>query len=541
VADLLSTPAGINTLNRIACFLGRKWSSRNMERAFWRAFKQWETTGYFDRSVMLHELNPIVQDDIESLDNFLASIGCLDTIESNTTIYVDPVAGSDLTGDGSLDHPYATLGFLECYTKKINANFRVLLLNDLDMGIDPLNLDFEICAGGCFSICGVGAPTVVTTSLGAGPFTITDVQHYGGAPTNDYGHDIKIAGTTVAYELVGKWIRFLTGPNAGEVYPVNTNSGSWIFIRGGLEADPVIGNTFDIVEPKITLSCQTVNIEMSGLDNVLTFTEQASRFNMLNLRLDLTGSLPAYNATRNFVLNNQLESQMSFVTLSSENHNEPIHIESNLNRYSATDSDIALYLNTGIQNIDGPASSGTQSGVIFYDANITGYTYTFAVIRGAYFVRCVECYNVIEVRSSLLDLQICGLGSVRGDFGSSCQVSRCAISVGGDNCFKLLYVGPWKMLRIVSSDVGGPTNFLWILSGKVHMLFNTLDIHSGFGLSGHAVYYNMGNAQVFSNTDPTTLGGGLWFPGGVGNTAMPAADAIATDNLGNTFSYISTP
>lgn len=544
MADLLATQAGMETLGRIACFLARKFASRNMERAFWIAFEAWQDTGYFDKSVMLHELNPLVQDDIESLDAFLASLGCLDTVESNTTIYVDPVNGSDLTGDGSADHPYASLDFLKCYTKKINANFRVLLVNDLDMGIEPLNLDFHICAQGCFSIGGVGAPTVVTTSAGAGPFTVTGVTPWG-APPLDFGYDIQAGATWTSYELVGKWIRWETGSNAGEVYPINVNSGTHVTIRGGLEAAPVNGDTFSIIEPSITLTCQTVNIECSGPDNVLNADASSSRFNMFNMILDLTGSMPAYNSTRNFVLNSALESQISFVTVSSESKTEPIFIESNLNRYRACDADIDLYIHSSIDNMNGPVLQGSQCGVIFYNPDPGSiYTYNFAVIKGAEFVRCIECYGIVEVRKAHLDLQLCGIGQVRGDVGASCQLYRCALSAGGSDTIKLLYCGAWTIQRVLMSDPVGAQNFLWIIVGVVHLFPDTIDYVSGFGYTGYTVYHNRGNAQIFCNTDPSLIVGGagaIWYSGGVGATAFPVADAMASDALGNTFSYISTP
>lgn len=545
MADLLATQAGMKTLERVACFLSRKFASRNMERAFWIAFEGWRNTGYFDKSVMLHELNPLVQDDVAALDSLLASLGCIDTVESNTTIYVDPVNGSDLTGDGSSDHPYASLDFLGCYPKKINSNFRVLLINDLDMGIDPLNLDFELCAQGCFSIGGVGVPNVVTTGAGAGPFTVTGVNSWG-TPPNDFGHEIQIGGGWANYELVGKWLRWETGSNAGEVYPVNTNDATHVFIRGGLEAVPVNGDTFSIIEPAITLTCQTVNIEMSGPDNVLAAVQNASRFNMMNLVLDLTGSLPPFNTSRNFVLHNQLESQISFVTISTESKVEPIFIESNLNRYRSCDGDFAAsMIHSSIDNIDGPATQGSQCGVIFYNPDPGSiYTYNAAIIKGAEFVRCIECFGVVEVTKSNIDLQLCGIGQVRGDGGASCQLYRIALSAGGVDTIKLLYCGEWKIQRIIMSDAGGAQNFLWITVGVVHLFPDTIDYSSGFGYTGYTVCHNRGNAQIFCNSDPAAIIGGsgaIWYSGGVGATAFPVADAMTSDALGNTFSYISTP
>ena len=544
MADLTATQAGMEILHRVVCFLGRKFSSRKMETAFWYYFEQWQSTGYFDKAGMLGSMNPLDQDDIESLNTLLASLGCLDTIESNMTIYVDPINGSDLTGDGSSDHPYASLDFLKCYTKKINSNFRVLLLNDLDMGIDPLNLDFDICAQGCFSIGGVGAPSVVTTSSGAGPFTVTGVTAFG-APPNDYGYELQAAVAWAPYELIGKWIRWESGANAGEVYPCHLNDNATLFIRGGLEAVPINGDTFSIIEPAITLSCQTVNIKCSGPDNVLAATQNTARFNVFNLVLDLTGSMPPYNTSRNFVLRSDLESQISFVTISTESKVEPIFIESNLNRYRSCDNDIATYLHASIDNIDGEVAQGSQCGVILHNPDPGSiYNFNWAIIKGSEFVRCIECYGVIEVTKSNIDLQLCGIGQIRGDGGTCCQLSRCALSASAVDAIKLLYCGEWTIQRLVLSDFSGAQNLLWIIVGVVHLHPSTIDYVPGVAFAGYTVFHNRGNAQIFCDTDPTVISGGtgdIWYSGGVGATAFPAADNMATDNLGNTFSYISTP
>jgi hypothetical protein len=539
MADLLATQAGREILNRIACFLGRKWASRNMERAFWISFRNWESTGYFDKSTMLHELNPIVQDDIESLNNFLASIGCLDVVETNMTIYVDSVNGSDVTGDGSATHPYASMAFLERLRgSKIDAHVRIILLEDLNMVGDPLDLDFTIGPNGCLSIGGRGAPTLVD-----GPYTVTGVTAYG-APPLDYGYEIQAgAAAWGPYDLVGKWLRFDTGANAGEAYPINTNDATHVFIRGGLEAVVSNGDTFSIVEPSITLSCQTINIQMKGPSQIYPVTFNASRFNLMNLAINLDGP-PTVTYSKNFLLKNDMESQISFVTLISESKTEPIFLESSLNRYRSVDSDIATYLNSTIHNIDGAVSQGSPAGLLCYNPDPGSiYTYNALIIKAAEFIRCVECFGITEVNKADVSLELCGFGQLRGDGGANAEVNRCLFA-GFDDAIKLLYCGEWTVKRSVLTDATGGVNLLWITVGRVHLFPDTITISSGFGITGRTVYYNRGAAAVFVNNDPAALiggGGAIWFPGGVGVTAFPAPDAMATDNLGNTFSYISTP
>lgn len=542
MADLLATQAGREILNRAACFLGRQFSSRKMQTAFWHYFKQWESTGYFDKAGMLGAMNPEDQDNIESLNALLASLGCLDVVETSMNIYVDPVNGSDVTGNGSEDYPFASMAFLNTFPKEINAFVRVFLLNDLDMVAETLNLNFSLGTDGCFSIAGVGAFNVVTTSGGAGPFTVTGVAASGAVP-NDYGWEIQAAVGWTNYELVGKWLRFDTGANAGEAYPINTNDTTHAFIRGGLEAAVVNGDTFSIVEPAITLSCATINIEITGPDNVYPVTYDASRFNLLNMNINLDG--PPIIFSRNFVLNSEIESQISFVTIISESQSEPVFIESNLNRYRSVDGDVATYAQSTVHNLDGAVSQGSPCGLLVYNPNPGSiYTYNSVIIKGAEFVRCVECYGVVEITKSHIDIELCGFGQLRGDGGASCQLHRSVLSAGGVDAIKLLYCGEWKVQRVVFSDALGASNLLWITVGVVHLFPDTMDITSGFGMTGYTIYHNRGNAQIFCNTDPAALIGGsgaIWYSGGVGATAFPVADAMASDALGNTFSYISTP
>lgn len=543
MADLLATQAGRDALDRIACFLTRKWSSRNMERGFWIAFTRWKSTGYFDRATMLHDLNPLTQDEIEALDQLLAQLGCLEEVTYPTNIYVDSVNGSDVTGDGSSDYPYESMAFLANFPRRINANVRVLLLNDLDMGTSPLNIDFEMGPNGCFSIIGVGAPTVVNTSEGIGPFTTTAGLNQGTIPA-DYGHRMTFSESWSSDELYGTWLRFENGANAGEAYPVHRNNGAagYIFIRGGIEADVTVGggDIVSFIQPTITLSCQTINIQIDGPKNVYAVTEDCARFNFLNLNIDLRGT---YNESHNFILQSSIESQMSFVRLITESSQDtPIILESNLNNYRSADIDIATYAATGLHNLNGAVSQGSPSGLLLYNPDFppTSYTFLSLIMRHAESIKCVDCRGHIQIDRANIRVEMCGMGIVRGDNGAQIWMERVIMGVGaGQNAISAIYVDSWIVKRIYFTDVG--QNIFWLNGANlVHVFPNEYSIAVTF--PGYFVYYNIGHSFMLTNQNPPGIAtSDIYFPAGVGATVFPAADAMATDSCGNYYSYLLTP
>ena len=162
MADLLASQTGLETLNRIACFLGRRRMSRNLVRSFYIAFHEWQQSGYFNKTTLLNDLNELTQDELVDLNTLLGELGCYESTQEVMTIYVDPTNGSDVSGDGSATYPYASLSFLDTFPREIDHNVRVMLLSDLDMGVDPLNLNFTVGPNGCFSLIGRAAPTTVT-------------------------------------------------------------------------------------------------------------------------------------------------------------------------------------------------------------------------------------------------------------------------------------------------------------------------------------------------------------------------------------------
>jgi hypothetical protein len=87
---------------------------------------------------------------------------------------------------------------------------------------------------------------------------------------------------------------------------------------------------------------------------------------------------------------------------------------------------------------------------------------------------------------------------------------------------------------------GGGLDIFSIFSGDIEIGENTYAV----GNAGHGIRFEQFSARVSTRVSPAALTGAtgdIYFAGGVGTTAHPVADAIATDGLGNSFAYISTP
>lgn len=538
--SLLDSQTGIEILNRMACFLGKRRMSRHLKRSFWIAFDGWKQTGYFDKSVFLNELNMLNQDEIASLNQFLGEeLLCLDATQKTKNIYVDSVNGSDLTGNGSTDHPYASMAFLVNFPKEINHNVRVILLEDLDMGEDPLNINFTVGPDGCFSLIGRGAPTVVNTSAGAGPFTCTAVTNYGAAPASDYGHYMTFADTWGVDELRGKWIRFDSGACEDEAFQIHGNTAHDIYFRGGCKGDPAINDTVSIIEPTITLKCQRINLEVIGPSNY-SINYDACRLNIMNLNIDIRGS---YVDSYQFILKSTVESQISFVTIitNDSNHHEVV-LRSNLNQYLSADDNITTYTETALDNID--LSVASCCGIQMYNPDSITPTSISLVIENADAIRCIDTREEAYIIGNVRSLIMCCMGLVNGTDSPVCVFSR--NMVDGDASYHSFYFdncGTWRISNVVLTTNG--QNIFYCKTVNLWIDLSTLSF-AGSTFTGFAFYYHFqGNNRILVNTSTAAIAAAtandIHFAGGVGTVAFPGADAMVTDALGNTFSYISTP
>lgn len=550
MANLLATQAGIDTLNRIACFLGRRRMSRNLKRSFYIAFDAWKTSGYFDKSVLLNQLNELTQDELVDLNTLLGELGCLEATLAPLTIYVDPVNGSDVSGDGSSSHPYASLYFIGNLPRMINHNVRVMLLNDLDMGTDALNLNFTIGPNGCFSLIGRSAPTTVTTSAGAGPFTVTAVSSYGTAPTSDYAHVLTFAEVWGVDELYGKWLKWTSGPNDGEAFQIHKNTANDIYIRGGCFSNPAIGHTCTIIQPTITLNCQRINLECFGPENnyeKISASQglDSARLNVMNLNIDLRGT---YTDSNHFVLKSSVQTQVSFVNLISDNSlSDAILIKSNLNQYPSADIDIAIYTMSSIANIDCLATAASACGVLLYNSDFLPPDFTFnsLVINGPDTVRCLDTRGLVRIIGNVQDCVISAFGLVVGDSSPVCDFHRNMVD-GAATAHSISFIncGEWQVSNLFFTSPGLDVFSLQTVRLRVDaatMRFDPLALFTGFAFT----YSFYGLSAVVINVSPATLSAAtafdIYFPGGVGGVAFPGADAQQTNALGCEFNYVFTP
>ena len=550
MADLLASQTGLETLNRIACFLGRRRMSRNLIRSFYIAFHDWQQTGYFDKTTLLNELNELTQDELVDLNTLLGELGCYESTQAVMTIYVDPTNGSDVSGDGSSTYPYASLSFLDTFPREIDHNVRVMLLNDLDMVASPLNLNFTMGPNGCFSLIGRAAPTTVNTSAGAGPFTVTVAASHGTAPTTDYAHILTFADAWGVDELYGKWLRFESGSNAGEVFQIHTNSANSITIRGGCFANPSAGDTISIIEPTVTLSCQRINIEMTGPENNYTSLTpsdgyDSSRLNLMNLNIDLTGT---YTESDHFVLKSSIQSQISFVTLITDNTMpDAVVLRSRLNQYPSADIDIATYTLTNISNIDAIGVNVSACGILMRNSDFLPPDLTFnsLVIDSASIVRCIDTRGLVRIIGNVPDVNLCAFGLVVGYKSPACEFSRNIVNAeAASHSVNLIYCGYWAMSRTYFPSSG--LNLFNLQGVILSLTLATITFEPTVSYTGFGFQYSLnGLSQVVVNSSTGGIAGvtanDIHFAGGVGTTAFPGPNAQATDALGSTFNVITTP
>jgi len=533
---LFDTIAGREILQGLGCWLAKRRMSRRFHRSFYRAFDTWKNTGAFSLETLENSLNSVDVTEIENLNDLLVQLGCSDIGLYNGGVYhVNPTTGSDETGDGSDARPFASLSFLSSpyFPKYIDQEIRVLI--DGSVTADELCFDQKIGPGGSLSIVGVGAPVVQNTSQGAGPFALTGAIPYN---TPIAAWEFNVAEVFGVNELYGKWIRFTTGDCAGQCLPIHQNTASGIFTRGGWNGTPAVADEFVVVDIASTIACPRWDIRVDG-PTYGNDTNALSRFNMFNLNIDLRS--PTYQ-WENFRINNKAESQMSLCRIITDSGQfSAIRLESNLNIRPAADVGAAVLASSGVTNLDKPATA-TNAGLMSYRTSFPPFANGFSevLIYGNARISAVDLGGRIGVYGPFQELTYVATGMLRIDDAGSGTVSLCYFtptSAGSD----AVVIRKAATLLIEENYFSSPGNDMFnIFSGDIQIGENTYAV----GYTGHGLRFEQFNARAATRVSPAALTGAtgdIYFAGGVGTTAHPAADAIATDSLGNSFSYISTP
>lgn len=535
MANLLASEAGLQTLNRVACYLAKRRMSRHLHRAFMIAFDEYKETGHFSLTTMLNDLNSLNQDEIAEIDYLAGLLGCHDQLWADQIIHVDAVNGDDVTGDGSADLPYASFAFTASLPRYVFRNIVILIHGDIS--IEAMNWDQTIGYLGSITISGYGGPSVVTTSQGAGPFTLTGVTEEGSPPA---GYLLTCAETFGVDELYGKWIQMKTGAAANVILPIHRNTAvSELFIRHGFGTTPSIGDTFQIVEPPTTVTCQTWNLECKGPKNILDNASESARFALWNMNIDLTG---AYNEGNNFVCRNSCRSLLSFVSLQYDaTMSNFAKLESDINQNRNFSTAGITYANTGITNLDrGVAGNQTSCGLaMMKQGAVADVGVTELYIQGAArMISALDCRGLVSIRAKMDQVTACAFTVVElAEMSSGLFWLNYVSGYAASSSFYMVAAGLWRLGEC------------WFEGGGnvVGAEFGILDIDDPTSITitgtftAYGFRFGRGNAQVVVNGDPAGMAGTLgniWFAGGVGVTAFPAANAMATDALGNTFARI---
>ncbi len=294
-----------------------------------------------------------------------------------------------------------------------------------------------------------------------------------------------------------------------------------------------------MVDIASTIVCPQWNIEVKGpvygnADNPL------SRFNLYNLNIDLRSVNYQWELFR---IRNTVHSQISFSRLITDSGQfNAIKIESDLNRYPADDIGASALSSSGVSNLDKAFATGTNAGLMAYRDSFPPFSMGFSeVLFGNNAnISGVDCRGRIGIYGPFQAITYIAAGQIRFDDTASGLLSLSFLTPSSSGVDAIV-ANKIATIEIEENYFLNPgSDFITVESGNIVIGENTYAV----GYSGHGVRFSRQNAQVTTTVSPAALTGAtgdLYFAGGVGTTAHPAADAIATDALGNSFAYISTP
>lgn len=533
MANLLATVGGLEKLRQVACFLAKERMSFRLKRSFFLAYDAWKSTGHFDMSVLLDSLNPLNQDEIDSIGDLANDLACTSiATTSEMTIYVDSVAGSDLTGDGSSSQPYASLGFLDypSWPLIINHPVRVVIVHDLVAGDISLNPIFG--PNGSLAFIGAGDPIVKTTSLGDGPFQATLI---GGL--NGVGYLLQYTGLPFgADEMYGYFVR--TKPAPDSVTPNHavqmhhhSNTFPGTFVR---DAFPMSSNDWiDFVRPPVTITLNSLNLEARG--PAWEDTDLGSRLAFFNLNLDVSASTRDNRLIR---LKSTCDTIMSFCrVIYGGSQTNIFEIWSDLNRYACIDAGAAALCNSMIENIDGDNVSATNAGLLFVNTGFMPVSFALTEMRicAGQHICCVDSRASIAAYNSFGRITKCAISLLSGHQGASGHlreslVAACSGSVLS-GAIVLEQAGLFHLSDLYLYG-GGGKNILAIKFGDARI--SDCEVQSATSFSGYGIEY-FGIGRVLFTDDPVAAnwvgaGGQIFYDAAVaGLASLPAINSATTE------------
>lgn len=354
MSDLLNTEAGRAAIVTAQRFLLQRRISKYFKRNLVIDYNQWLSTGQFTLTTLLGQLNKARDPEILNLFNLLGMVGGLPASVSDASIYVDPVNGSDTDGAGTVTKPWASLWFLNTLPRKIDHNYRVLLVSSVST-LNDVVLDFDFGPNGSFSFIGVGAPTTV-----AGPFTIATTGNIGA----DAGRFVQ-ATAPIGADPSNNFLMMTSGVASGKVSGIHSLlAADTVSMMEGPLALAAPGDTMNIVRPTVKLTVKDLICSCRNDAAYTSIVNDGARINFVNLQLEISNS--ANNKINSMVIDNTCAQAMSFVqVIPPDNGNA--RIKSDLNTQNPTDLLVASLSGSGILNISDFDADPMPAGMVIQD------------------------------------------------------------------------------------------------------------------------------------------------------------------------------
>jgi hypothetical protein len=532
MANLLASDLGIRTLKRAVCFLAIHRISEPFFRNFYIEWDAWKTSGNFDLTSFLGQLNASVQDDLLSIGTFIEQYGCAgeESLEDKT-IYVDPDNGNDLTGNGSSSAPYATLFFLPVLTKvKINHLYKILLLGDVNYG-STLTLTPTFGDGGCLSFVGVG-PAVEVFS-GSTINTTTNFQ-------STWNTINGVAAPAVG--IVKSFVQMTSGADSGKALPVckvDAPNSNFFFRRNPLTG-LAPGHSYRFIEPAHTLTVNGLFIDGRGS----RWTEggkqawRGGRICFVNLKIAIDYGGFSVDTIMSTV---GVPTIFAFVQIEAGGDSSafPVKFYNSVNQYRPVDPDLETVANCGVTNlIQGDSGAPNTCGMQFISPFGDEYTYSEHIVL-------IENGATVHACDAMGYVRATGSNTVR--YVSAKQFEWYQTNSDSDyiaadpnNATPSALNASHSMVHVGHFLVGTCLNGIVSHSTRWYIFTGGGDDGSGAmtAIAGYAIDMDGQSKVYFRNggwTGPTGAINDLYFqdPLPAVAAAFPAANAIVTDTLGN--------
>lgn len=532
MSNLLNTAEGRNVVLEAQRHLLRRRLSRFFKRNLVIDYEQYSKgLAEFDLGTLLGQLNVAWDDELIDLYRLLGTIGALPESIADTQIYVNPTTGSDITGTGSTDRPYASLWFLGFLPKRINHLYRVLIYGDIDHG-GPLTLTNEFGDGGSLSFVGVGPAVEVFSAVAS---DVTQVRNFQSVWLCIDTTIAPVPGVTKSF------IQFTSGTNDNDAAPVcQINAASnLVFFRRDALSSVGVADTFRYIEPAQKLTLQGFHLDCRGSSGVSNATNwRGSRVNFVNLTISIDYSGVAVGP---MVTIKGVPVSFPFCQLEVGGQPSifPVEIYNSVNEYNPLDDQLSALSQCGVDNLFlGTAGQPLACGMQFINPDDNEYDFDSRVLKfcnGAA-AHDIDCMSETRVTGSVLLRRI----------STKTCVFNCS-TVDADNlCFSPNDIDDALAVDMLHSNVyfgqilvGTCSNAIRLLNSRCYFFAGAGDDASGdlTNIANYAIEMAGQSKFYFRNawTGPSGTVNDLYFsdPAAPVAAAFPAANAIVSGGLGS--------